>query len=192
LRAWGRAAHGSRPDLGRNAVLEMARIVVLLETEYASALRCRVHPLLGTATINVGTIAGGRQPNIVPDECEIRVDRRTLPGETGAGVCRELRALLRLHGLRATLMDSKNAPCWPLETDPEQPLVGRLLEAAGRRRPAGVDYFCDASILARGGIPSVVFGPGDIAQAHTADEWVSVRELERATAVITGFLRGLS
>ncbi|MBI4323969.1 MAG: M20/M25/M40 family metallo-hydrolase, partial [Chloroflexi bacterium] len=57
--------------------------------------------------------------------------------------------------------------------------------------PVGVDFFCDASILAHGGIPSVVFGPGDIAQAHTADEWISVRALERATLLLTRFLRSL-
>jgi acetylornithine deacetylase len=69
--------------------------------------------------------------------------------------------------------------------------VRQLLAAALRRRPAGAQYFCDAAILAAGGTPSVVFGPGDIAQAHTADEWVEVAQLEAATAVIERFLRGL-
>ena len=191
LQTRGKAAHGARPELGRNAVLEMARIVVLLETEYASALRCRRHPLLGCATVSVGTIAGGRQPNIVPDHCEIRADRRTLPGETAAGVCREIRGLLRLHGLGATIADGKGGPCWPMETDPGLPWVRQLMEAAGQRDPAGVHYFCDASVLSQGGIPSVVFGPGDIAQAHTADEWVAVRELDRAADILAGFLRRL-
>lgn len=191
LETRGKAAHGARPDLGRNAALEMARIVQLLETEYASALRCRRHPVLGHATISVGTIAGGTQPNIVPDRCTIHADRRTLPGETEAGVRREIQALLRLHGLQARVADSKSAPCWPMETDPELPLVRQFMNCAGQRAPVGAHYFCDASVLSHAGIPSVVFGPGDIAQAHTADEWISLRQLDAATAMLTRFLRRL-
>ena len=191
LETRGRAAHGARPELGRNAVQAMARIVALLEGDYAAALRARPHPLLGPATVNVGFIAGGRQPNIVPDHCEIRVDRRTLPGETPAGVLREIRALLRLHRLRARLAPLKPEPCPPLETDPHHPLVRQFLDVLGQRGPAGADYFCDAAILSAAGIPSVVFGPGDIAQAHTTAEWVARRELDRATALLTRFLRRL-
>lgn len=191
LETRGRAAHGARPDLGRNAVVSMARLVTLLETEYAPALRCRPHPLLGPATVSIGTIAGGVQPNIVPDRCEIRVDRRTLPGETPAGVLRELRALLRLHGRRARLTNLKPVACDPLETDPDLPLVRQLMDCAGQPEPAGADFFCDAAVLSAGGIPSVVFGPGHIDQAHTADEWVAVRQLERATAILIRFLSTL-
>lgn len=191
LETHGRAAHGARPELGRNAVLAMARIVTLLEIEYAVALRARPHPLLGPATVNVGVIAGGTQPNIVPDHCEIHVDRRTLPGESPAGVLREIRALLRLHNSRATITSLKTVPCPPLETDPDLPLVRRFLDALGQRGPAGADYFCDAAVLGAGGIPSVVFGPGDIAQAHTADEWIALDQLTRATALLTRFLTAL-
>src|SRR5205823_2921844 len=78
LETHGKSAHGARPDLGRNAVHAMSRIVDTLETDYAMQLRRRRHPLLGHATINVGTIHGGTQPNIVPDNCAITIDRRTL------------------------------------------------------------------------------------------------------------------
>jgi acetylornithine deacetylase/succinyl-diaminopimelate desuccinylase-like protein len=78
LETRGKAAHGARPELGRNAVHTMARIVDLLETRYAAALRRRRHPLLGHPTINVGAIAGGAQHNIVPDPCAIKIDRRTI------------------------------------------------------------------------------------------------------------------
>ena len=189
LETRGKAAHGARPELGRNAVHEMARIVDLLETDYARSLSRRKHRLLGRATINVGSIAGGRQPNIVPDSCVISADRRTLPGETEAGVRREIRDLLRRHGLRATIVDSKNAPCLPMETAATLPLVRQFFRAGGQSGPAGVDFFCDASILAQGGIPSVVFGPGDIAQAHTVNEWIEVRQLEQSTAILENFLR---
>lgn len=188
----GKSAHGATPHLGVNAVGAMARVVNLLEDNYTDTLRRRRHPLLGCATVSVGTIAGGRQPNIVPDRCEIEIDRRTLPGETEAGVRRELATLLRRQGLRVTIEATKLAPCLPLETDPALPLVRQFLRCAGQRRPAGADFFCDAAVLAAGGIPSVVFGPGDIAQAHTADEWISLVSLERAKAVLVDFLKSLA
>jgi acetylornithine deacetylase len=146
----------------------MARVVDLLETVYAAQLRKHRHPLLGTATINVGRISGGTQPNIVPDHCVISIDRRLLPGETEASVRRELTTLLRAQELSATIATAKLAPAVPLETNTELPLVRQFLDSAGQKKTLGVDYFCDAAVLAAGGIPSVVFGPGNIAQAHTA------------------------
>jgi acetylornithine deacetylase/succinyl-diaminopimelate desuccinylase-like protein len=184
----GRAAHGSRPDLGRNAIVEMAQIVELLEGTYATGLKSRRHPLLGHPTVNVGTIHGGKQPNIVPDQCVISVDRRTLPDETFALVKKELMSLFRWAGVKARLVTLRVVPCPGLETSPQLPLVRDLLRAAGRRQTEGVDYFCDAAVLANAGIPSVVFGPGDIAQAHTRDEWVAVRQVESATGILERFL----
>ena len=187
----GKAAHGARPELGRNAVHAMARIVDLFETDYAAALRKRAHPLLGHPTINVGSIAGGSQPNIVPDRCRISIDRRTIPGETEARVRREIQSLLRKHKLSARLLNVRNAPCPPLETNSKLPLVKQFLASVGQAKPIGADYFCDAAVLASGGIPSVVFGPGDIAQAHTADEWISLRQLQQGTRMLLRFLQSL-
>ena len=187
----GVAAHGATPSFGRNAILEMARVVQLLETDYAASLKARTHPLLGSPTINVGSIKGGRQPNIVPDLCETSADRRTLPGETRTTVRRELAALFKKHGLAVTVADTKGAPCLPMETSGKLPLVQLFLKAAQRKQSLGVHYFCDASVFSNAGTPSIVFGPGDIAQAHTADEWVAVSELERARAVLVKFLRSL-
>lgn len=191
LQTRGKAAHGARPELGRNAVHEMARIVDAIETDYAAQLRRRRHALLGRATVSVGTIRGGTQPNIVPANCSMTLDRRTLPGETEAGVRREIVHFLRRRGLHAHLRETKLAPCNPMETDARLPWVRALLRCAGQARPAGVDYFCDAAVLAEGGIPSVVFGPGDIAQAHTAEEWISVRSLERAKELLVNYLSAL-
>jgi len=187
----GKAAHGATPQFGRNAVHEMARIVDLLETDYAAQLRRRKHPLLGAATVNVGTISGGTQPNIVPDSCKITVDRRTVPGETDAGARREIAALLRARKLSAKISSAKLAPAVPLETNHKLPLVRRFMKCVGQTKPRGVDFFCDAAVLSAGGIPSVVFGPGDIAQAHTADEWISLAELERGKDLILKFLKSL-
>jgi acetylornithine deacetylase/succinyl-diaminopimelate desuccinylase-like protein len=191
LETRGRAAHGATPQLGQNAIYEMARIVAALETDYAARLRKRRHPLLGTATVNVGTISGGAQPNIVPDGCAITIDRRTLPGETEAGVRREIAALLRARKLSARISSKKLAPCPPLETSPKLPLVRHFLRSTGQTRPAGVDFFCDAAVLSAGGISSVVFGPGDIAQAHTADEWISLAALEHGKNLLLNFMKSL-
>jgi acetylornithine deacetylase/succinyl-diaminopimelate desuccinylase-like protein len=191
LETKGKSAHGACPDLGHNAVHEMSRIVDLLEGKYAARLRRKRHPLLGSATVNVGVIAGGTQPNIVPDWCRIDVDRRTLPGETETGIKREIQALLKSHKLRAAYSSFKLAPCLPLETNPKHPLVTQFLHSVGQKKAAGVHYFCDASVLAQRGIPSVVFGPGDIAQAHTVNEWISLRALEHGTALLFRFLQSL-
>jgi acetylornithine deacetylase/succinyl-diaminopimelate desuccinylase-like protein len=191
LETHGKAAHGATPQFGKNAVHEMARIVDLLETDYAARLRKRKHPLLGTATVNVGTISGGVQPNIVPDACKITVDRRTLPGETDAGVRREIAAFLRTRNLSAKISSAKLALAMPLETNLKLPLVQQFMKCVGQTKPLGIHFFCDAAVLSAGGIPSVVFGPGDVAQAHTADEWISLAELERGKDLILKFLKSL-
>jgi len=191
LETRGRAAHGATPSLGKNAVHEMARVVDILETRYAADLKRRTHPLLGSPTVNTGKISGGTQPNIVPAACVIEVDRRTLPGETETSVKREITALLRANSLSAKISSAKIAPAVALETNPKIPLVQAFLRSVKQPRPFGVQYFCDAAVLAAGGIPSIVFGPGDIAQAHTADEWISLVELERAKTLLQYFLGGL-
>jgi acetylornithine deacetylase/succinyl-diaminopimelate desuccinylase family protein len=187
----GRAAHGATPELGHNAVHRMAEVVRWLHTTYAQWLRRRRHPLLGVATVSVGAIRGGIQANIVPDHCVAHVDRRSLPGESEASVCREIKGRLRQRGLRVTARDSKPAACPPLETNPRLPLIRQLMSIVGQERPEGVHFFCDAAVLAQAGTPSVVFGPGSIAQAHTAQEWLSVRALERAVWILTRFLQSL-
>jgi acetylornithine deacetylase len=191
LETRGKSAHGAHPELGRNAIHLMARVVDILETKYAAKLTQRRHPLLGRATVSVGVISGGTQPNIVPDRCFALVDRRTLPGEKEAGVQKEIHHLLGQHGLKVTFVTARGAPCLPMETNPKLPLVARFLDSIGQRQPAGVHYYCDASVLAEVGIPSVVFGPGDIAHAHTANEWISLTSLERARAMLLRFLRSL-
>jgi acetylornithine deacetylase/succinyl-diaminopimelate desuccinylase family protein len=187
----GRAAHGATPHLGKNAVHAMAHVVEALETDYAAQLKKRKHQLLGHGTVNVGKISGGAQPNIVPDACVIEIDRRTLPGETDAGVQREILALLRTKKLKVKISSAKLAPAVPLETDVRQPLVQQFLRSVRQPQPVGVDYFCDAAVLAAAGMPSVVFGPGNIAQAHTVDEWISLAQLERAKDLLVRFFKSL-
>lgn len=191
LRTRGRAAHGATPEHGVNAIHHAARLVDALETDYAQELKTRRHPLLGSPTVNVGVIQGGRQPNIVPAECLVDVDRRTLPGEDEGSVKREIQQWLKRTGVRAEYVSLRAAVCAPLETDPNLPWVQLLRKAARRRHTLGVHYFCDAAPLAAGGIPSIVFGPGNIAQAHTSDEWIAIKELERGVSILERFLRQL-
>jgi acetylornithine deacetylase len=105
-------------------------------------------------------------------------------------VKREILRFLRQHGLAATMADTKGEATAPaLETDLRTPLVQQFLRCARQTKPAGVDFFTDAGVLAAGGIPGVVFGPGDIAQAHTPEEWVALNQLERGTSVLLRFLQ---
>jgi acetylornithine deacetylase/succinyl-diaminopimelate desuccinylase-like protein len=187
----GRSAHGSTPWFGDNAAHRMARVVEALETGYAAELRKKKHPLLGAGTVSVGTIRGGTQVNIVPDSCVIGVDRRTLPGETESSTRLAMSRFLKSRGLAATVSNVKLKPCPALETDARLPLVKTFLSSIGQRHASGLHYFCDAAVLADGGIPSVVFGPGDIAQAHTADEWIEVTQLEKGRAMLLKFLQSL-
>jgi acetylornithine deacetylase/succinyl-diaminopimelate desuccinylase family protein len=186
----GKAAHGATPHLGRSAIHEMARVTDLLLTEYVDLLGQRKHPLLGNPSINVGIIEGGSQTNVVPERCRIEIDRRTLPGETKQSVYEEINHLLTKRNLKVVnLRESREVPCPPLETNPDNLLVKQFIKAARRRKSIGVDYFTDASPIAMGGTPAIVFGPGDIAQAHSADEWINLKQLDRATAIMLRFMR---
>lgn len=187
----GRAAHGATPWFGKNAAHSMSRVVDALETDYAKSLKRQKHPLLGHGTVNVGTISGGTQPNIVPDRCIIGVDRRTLPGESEAQTRNALSAFLRAQNLVAKVSNVKLKPCPALETSDKLPLVKQFLQSAGQKRAVGLHYFCDAAVLSSGGIPSVVFGPGDIAQAHTADEWIEISQLQQGREMLLRFLKSL-
>lgn len=191
LSSRGKAAHGARPELGRNAVHTMAKCIDSIETEYAQNLGKRRHPVLGHPTINTGIVRGGSQPNIVPDVCEADLDRRTLPGESFTTISREIGEVLKKRGLKARLTNVKGYTCPAMETDPTLPMIQQLMRTVRQTKPFGVDYYCDAANIAITGVPAIVWGPGDIAQAHTADEWISIRQLERGMDALTRFLLSL-
>src|SRR6185503_8593243 len=111
--------------------------------------------------------------------------------ETESSVRREIQEFLGQRGLNVSFAKQNPTTCPAMETSPDLPLVRQFLRSAGQRRPAAVNYFCDAAVLAEGGIPSIVFGPGDIAQGHTADEWISLAQLDRAQAMLLRFLKSL-
>jgi acetylornithine deacetylase/succinyl-diaminopimelate desuccinylase-like protein len=187
----GKSAHGAQPHLGRNAIVKMAKAIEVLSNEYQQVLRDRCHPLLGSPTLNIGTIKGGSQPNIVPDHCSVEIDRRMIPGETDLSVEREIRSLMKKHGVKMGMKRLRNYPCPALDTPFDLPFVSEFSNILRQRVPRGVNYFCDGAHLSAAGIPSIVYGPGNIAQAHTNDEWISLRSLEKTADQLTMFLQGL-
>ena len=189
LSTQGESAHGSTPQYGRNAINKMSPILDTLTNEYPKLLSERKHPLLGSPTISVGTIRGGSQPNVVPDSCEIDIDRRTIPGETDESVKKEMKNLFKKLKIKSPEFSAtRSVPCPPLDTDPTLPLVQSFLKASNRRRTIGVPYFTDASPISMGGTPALVYGPGNIAQAHSKNEWVNLKEVELAEKTIFRFL----
>jgi acetylornithine deacetylase len=190
VRTAGRSCHSSRPELGVNAIYHMAGLLPHVE-RYAEHLRqTRSHTLLGPATLSVGRIEGGTSVNTVPDRCQIEVDRRVLPGEDSAGVHAEFEAYLRQHAPAHT--EFTCLPPWlscpalgPTGSAELVEELGRCIdEVHGTHRVVPVPYGTDASTLAESGVPSVVFGPGNIDQAHTCDEWIDVEEVEAASEVL--------
>jgi acetylornithine deacetylase/succinyl-diaminopimelate desuccinylase-like protein len=172
----GKSVHSSMPERGESAIKKMAGVVDYLLGEYSESLKRIQDPILGSPTINVGIIRGGSQTNIVPDYCEIEVDRRTVPRENYEEILRQLRERLSVE------VEIIGA-CGPLYTDPQNPFVCAL-----GRETVGAPWFCDAAFFAAAGIPAVAFGPGDGAQAHTADEFVEMGDVFQAATVVENFL----
>ena len=188
----GVAAHGATPKNGKNAIEAMTPILKTLFHDYPKILNKRSHTLLGSPTLNIGKISGGTQPNIVPEYCIIDLDRRTIPGECEDSIKQELNILFRKKNLPAPHFTlTRSVPCPPLDTNPNQPLVQSLLRATKKRKTHGVSYFTDASPIAMGGTPAVVFGPGNIAQAHARDEFINIEQLETGKKIVTKFLENL-
>lgn len=193
----GRAAHGSRYDVGRDANRAAARVLQAIDAYERDVLTRRTHPLLGRASIHVPMVRGGTGWSTYAAETAIRLERRTLPGETATAVHQELEELLDAlrtedSSLDITLTAHGAQP--PLDLPATHPLVQQLAQAARDEHvPGTVDgLFCwtDAALFSAAGIPAVCFGPGDIARAHSATEWVETAQLEQATAILTRVCRG--
>ena len=172
----GRAAHGSRPDLGVSAIGKMARIIEALETFDREELRRRVHPLAGAASMHCAVIAGGTSPSIYAHECRLEVERRTIPGETPGQVRHELETIVRAIDSNASVtcyFDRAPLVC-PGDSDIANCLRDAARRVTGRVPPdGGVGYWMDAALFAQAGVPTVSYGPTG-AGAHGAVEWVSL------------------
>lgn len=192
----GVACHSSTPEKGVSAVYRMGRLLAGVE-EFAGRLRqSRTDEWLGVPTLSVGVIAGGVSPNTVPDRCRIDIDRRLLPGESPADAVADLDVFLRTYpgiDFPFTSLPPRLA-CPPLAPAGGGAFVEQLgasIDAVtGTHKVVGVPYGTDASTVQEAGVPAVVFGPGDIAQAHTKDEWVELAQVERAADILFRFATG--
>lgn len=186
LRTAGRAAHAAYPDRGENAIYRMAPLLLRLEKHAQALLAQPPHKLLGTPSLSVGRIEGGQAVNIVPDQCRIEVDRRTLPGELPEDAMHAVRELLA--DLPHWDMSEPHVAAKGMDVPEESPIVRNLSRAihavTGNAVVEGASYATDAGIYTSAGIPTVVFGPGDIADAHTAHEHISIAELLKAEAIV--------
>ncbi len=180
----GVAAHSAKPHLGVNAISSMVRVLAALEDD-AVRLSDLSHPLLGPPTCSVGVIRGGTQVNLVPAVCQVEVDRRLLPGETTESVLQDYQSLLNRvmeeFPQVAATMHPPMLTDFPLETPadcvPVQEMI-RVLDDLGLCAiPIGMPFGSDASKFGKLGIPSLIFGPGSIDQAHTADEFVDCEQV---------------
>lgn len=183
----GVACHGSTPDQGRNAIYAMRRVLEIIEEKIIPELTRHSHPKLGPSTINVGTISGGSKINIVPDQCRVEIDWRVVPGMNVETIRSHLEADLRtvVPDVVVRLPRQRYSP--PLDTDESLPWVRRIGEQA--RGFAAAPWFSDASVLSCSRCPAVCIGPGSIAQAHTKDEFILVRDLEDGADLFRRWMR---
>lgn len=187
IQTQGVACHSSSPHLGSNAIYRMAQVVAALAEHAQELARSRPDPVLGPPTLSVGRIEGGQSVNVVPDWCVIEVDRRVIPGEVALECPDRVMAWLRqrLGGLDGIEWQPPWINLAPLEakgTDTWVAAIREVVAGATGRTPGviGVPYGTDAGPLGEVGQPCIVFGPGDIAQAHTRDEWVDLDEVATA------------
>jgi len=186
----GQAGHSAHPEVGVSAIYRMGRVLGAIE-QYAAEEVGRVasHPRVGPATLSVGTIHGGVSVNTVPDRCTIEIDRRVPPGEQPAAAREHL-----IHYLAGRVdldfsleHDAPYMQGLPLSDADNRRLADHVAEharqVAGSCQQRGVAYGTDAGIYSAAGVPSIVFGPGAIEQAHTRDEWIAIEQVEQAAEV---------
>ncbi len=195
LQSHGKAAHGSRPDEGRDAILAMGRVLGVLE-RFDQELRARpTHPLLGSGSLHASTISGGTAASVYPAQCQLLVERRTLPGEDGARALREIEqmlAVLRKNDpeFRADVQLVVERAGYELDERAELP---QQLVVAGRARGleariSGMSYWTDAAILGAAGIPTVIFGPRG-AGLHGLVEYVELASVDECAYTLAALAR---
>ena len=187
----GRAAHGSRYDVGIDAIRHAGLVLAELDGIESGPLHERSHPLLGRPSLHASTIVGGIGMSTYPDRCILRIERRTIPGESAETALTEVtNACERVRARRPELEASVKLIAAQAPSDVSRDaMVVEMLEGALIAEKMGVSIeglsaWTDAALLNAAGIPAVCFGPGDIALAHAAEEFVPVDEIEKATAVL--------
>jgi acetylornithine deacetylase len=173
----GVAAHGSRPDLGVDAIVKMGPVLVALEQLDERLQSGARHALAGTGSVHASLIEGGQELSSFPARCLLTGERRTIPGETIADVERELRELAGETAVRVI------AAREPYEAPVEHPFVELVARVAGVRELVGAPFWTDAALIAGAGIPTVLYGPAG-GGAHAEIEWVDLASLHRVREVI--------
>ncbi len=185
ITASGVSAHSARPQEGVSAISKIAKLINAIDGELVPHYNGKPHPALGTPTINVGVVSGGKLVNIVPDECHIDIDRRILPGETYESVTDEVIQLAKAHGLTGISLKEQLLFDEAMETAESSPLVRSARAIANALglddQTYGVSYCCDGTKFSRAGMDTIILGPGDIKHAHTACEFVPIKECELAS-----------
>jgi acetylornithine deacetylase len=191
----GRAAHGSRPKDGRDAIMRMGRVLVQLEALDRKLQARTPHPIMETGSLHASIIGGGRELSSYPDRCRLQLERRTIVGEEGTTALQEVQEILsELSASDPEFIGQVrlnfSRPPYEVARDHALP---RGLEAAARARgcaaaTVGMSFWTDAAILAAAGIPSVLFGPGG-AGLHSAEEYVSVTDVLACRETLTRFAR---
>ena len=190
IRTKGKAAHSGRPELGVNAILAAGHLMTLFD-ERDRELRTQTHPLVGHASLTVTRIVGGISDNIVPDNCEMVLDRRLRPGEALDEALSNLRALLgrakRDYGVEAELAAIRTM-AGPAETSVAEPLVTEAVAISRRHgvtfpQPGGLTGGCDLVHFRDAGAVGIVLGPGSLDVAHQPDEYVPKDDLVRAALI---------
>lgn len=188
----GRAAHGSRYDIGVDAIRSAGLLLAELDLMETTLLPARSHALLGRPSVHASTIEGGTGMSTYPAECRLTIERRTIPGETAAGVMREFADVIadltvRHPDFAAEVSVRTSQPPSDVATDaPVVRVLGEALWSEGIQ-PAieGLSAWTDAALFNEAGIPAVCFGPGDISLAHADEEFVEIDQIEMATSVLT-------
>jgi acetylornithine deacetylase len=179
----GKAAHGSRPADGQDAILRLGRVLVRLEALDAALQARPAHPLVGTGSLHASIVHGGRELSSYPDRASLQMERRTLPSESEATALEEVQAIVDALGredatFRASVKAMFSRPAYEIPAGHELPraLSSALTRVGGRPRIAGASFWTDAAVLGHAGTPSVLFGPGG-AGLHSTEEYVNIRDV---------------
>lgn len=188
IKTFGSAVHSSVPELGVNAIDKMGRVIEVLGDYRDDIAKRDPHHLCGTGRINPGVIRGGDIAAIVPDYCELEVDRRLPPGQTGADVAADLRSYLDpLASSDPDFRYELSEPTWniaALDTPADAAIAVSMQQAtAAVERPSELVAFPAATDGPNLGVPTIICGPGGLAQAHTTDEWVDIDEVVDAARI---------